>query len=172
MSPRTRTPESRKFLAHRSLFIVGESPLSHSPGHLVMYAVNHPESSLEGHSPRYSVRNPENYSDGHPAGYRAGYAPENPESYSEGRLDSNSAECRDNRPERNRESNREDNWAGNSLDCSESNSADSPTDCPASFLPGFRNSALWYLTSNLSVVPHWIPRILDSSTPFPGDSAF
>jgi len=78
--------------------------------------------------------------DGYPASYGAGYPPENPAGSGEDCLDSNSAshsaDCPDNRPGRNPESNRESNGA----DCSDSYSVDSPPDYsrsyPESFDPG------------------------------------
>jgi hypothetical protein len=87
--------------------------------------VNHPASNLAGYSPRNPVRNLVSYLGGYPASNRAGYSPENPASYSGsywgGNSASYSADCADNRWERNPEGNRERNGA----DYSESYPADS-----------------------------------------------
>ncbi len=133
MLPRNRTPQSCKFLTHRSLLIAGESTLSHSPSYSVRNWVSHPAANRAGHSLSYPVRNPANCLDGNPASYRAGYSPENPTSYWESYRDSNSAgysaDCPDNRPERNPESNR--------ADYSESYPADSLPGCSESYPEGF-----------------------------------
>jgi hypothetical protein len=129
MLPRNQASECPNFVIGNWLFVIRLSPLPHSPGYLVECTVNHPAGNRAGYSPRYPVRNPTGCLGVYPASYRAGYLPENLVSYSVGYPDSNSADCsadcRENRPVSNPESDRADSWA----DYSESYWVDSLPDC-------------------------------------------
>ena len=149
MSPWNRTAKSPKSITHSSLPIAGVSTLSHPPGYLESNRASYRDGDSAGHSPRYPVRSTESMLDDYLASCRAGDLLENPASSRADCLRSNSgdpsADCTDNRPERNPVSSLPSNWADNS----DSYSVDSLPDCPASHpesLDSTRRQSLRYLS--------------------------
>jgi hypothetical protein len=137
MLPWNRTSECPNFVISNWLFAIRLSTLSHSPSYLVSNLANRRAGNRIGYSLSYLVRNSESYLGGYRASYRSGYLPENSASSGEDCRDSNSADsfadCPDNRPERNPES----NLVSNEADYSESYSGDSLLDCSASYPESF-----------------------------------
>ena len=137
MLPQSQAPKCSNFVISDRLLVILLSPLPRCPGYSVKCWVNHPAGNRAGYSLSYPVRNPESYGDDYPVSYWAGYLPENLVSYPVGYPDSNSAgcsaDCGENRPGRNPESNRGDSWA----DYSESYWVDSLPDCWVSYSGSF-----------------------------------
>ena len=160
--------ECPNFVISSWLFVILLSPLPHSPSYLVDCPANYPVSNRADYSPRYPVRNPAGYLDGYPVSYWAGYLPENLVSYPVGYPDSNSAgysaNCGENRPGRNPESNRGDSWA----DYSESYWVDSLPDYWEDYSGSFDPKSVCRAAAgarlrSLSKPPPWSGASRDSS---------
>jgi hypothetical protein len=124
MLPRNRTPKPCKFLTHRSLLIVGESPLPHPPSYLADCSASYPESNSADYSAGYPVENPESYPDCNSVSYSASYPKGNSPSYSgdcgDGCPAGCSADCPENRSRDSPEGNLPSNWEYNPEDYSDS----------------------------------------------------
>ena len=107
------------------------------PSYVVKCWAGSSESDRTGYSPSNPARNTESYLAGCPASYGTSYSPENPAScsgiYGDGSSAGSSADCPDDRRERNLESNRKSNGA----DYSESHSVASLPDCLVSYPESF-----------------------------------
>jgi hypothetical protein len=91
-------PKSRKFMAHRSILIAEESPLSRLPGCSGGCSPRCPESCSGDCSTRYPERNLENYLNCYSLSYSASNLASHPGNYRDGGCRGCSSDSSENRP--------------------------------------------------------------------------
>jgi hypothetical protein len=127
MSPSDPDPKSGKFITHRSLLIIGQSPLSRPPGHSVGHSGSSRVSNSGDCPAGHPERNLESCMDCYPISYGTSSPARNSANYSMGCGDrcspGGSADCPENCGEGNPESRLPSNGANGLLSYSEGNPA-------------------------------------------------